>query len=93
MSVVGAAIQYSLTFTGVSGVDAGLAALVMQLEVPFLVLLGALFLGERPGLRRWLGMAVAFAGVGLIAGQAAWCVRHAHGLARRAGLRVVRPSC
>jgi drug/metabolite transporter (DMT)-like permease len=69
MSVVGAAIQYSLTFTGVSGVDAGLAALVMQLEVPFLVLLGALFLGERPGLRRWLGMAVAFAGVGLIAGQ------------------------
>ena len=69
MSVVGAAIQYSLTFAGVSGVDAGLAALVMQLEVPFLVLLGALFLGERPGLRRWLGMAVAFAGVGLIAGQ------------------------
>lgn len=69
VSVIGATIQYSLTFTGVKGVEAGLAALVIQLEVPFLVLLGALLLGERPGARKWLGMAVAFAGVGLIASQ------------------------
>jgi len=69
ISVVGATIQYSLTFTGVSGVDAGLAALVVQLEVPFLVLLGALLLGERPSPLKWAGIGVAFAGVALISGQ------------------------
>ena len=69
ISVVGATIQYSLTFTGVSGVDAGLAALVVQLEVPFLVLLGALLLGERPSPLKWVGIGVAFAGVALISGQ------------------------
>ena len=43
--------------------------LVVQLEVPFLVLLGALFLGERPGLRKCIDIAMAFAGVALIAGE------------------------
>lgn len=69
VSVVGATLQYSLTFTGVKGVGAGLAALVIQLEVPFLVLLGALLLRERPSRRKWLGIAIAFAGAALIAGQ------------------------
>jgi drug/metabolite transporter (DMT)-like permease len=69
VSVVGATLQYSLTFTGVDGVGAGLAALVVQLEVPFLILLGALLLGERPTGRKWLGIAIAFAGAALIAGQ------------------------
>ncbi len=69
VSVIGAAIQYSLTFSGVNGVDAGLAALVMQLEVPFLVILGAVLLGEQPSLRKWVGIAIAFGGVALIAGQ------------------------
>jgi drug/metabolite transporter (DMT)-like permease len=31
----------------VNGLGAGLAALVVQLEVPFLVILGAVLLGER----------------------------------------------
>jgi drug/metabolite transporter (DMT)-like permease len=69
VSVVGATIQYSLTFTGVKGVGAGLAALIVQLEVPFLVILGAVLLGERPTARKWLGIGIAFAGVALIAGQ------------------------
>jgi drug/metabolite transporter (DMT)-like permease len=69
VSVVGATLQYSLTFTGVKGVGAGLAALVVQLEVPFLVLLGALLLGERPSRWKWVGIAIAFAGAALIAGQ------------------------
>lgn len=69
ISTVGAAIQYALTFTGVRGLGAGLAALVVQLEVPFLVILGALLLGERPQPMKWLGIAIAFAGVGLIAAQ------------------------
>lgn len=69
ISVVGASVQYALTFTGVKGLGAGLSALVVQLEVPFLVLLGALLLGERPSAHKWLGIAIAFAGVGLIASQ------------------------
>lgn len=65
---VGATVQYALTFTGLAGLGAGLAALVVQTEVPFLVLLGALLLGERPTARKWLGIAIAFAGVVEIAG-------------------------
>lgn len=69
ISVVGASLQYALTFSGVNGLGAGLAALVVQLEVPFLVILGAVLLGERPAMRSWLGILAAFAGVGLIAVQ------------------------
>lgn len=69
VAFVVAAVQYSLTFTGLTGIDASVAALVVQLEVPFLVLLGALFLKERPSLRKWLGILLAFFGVALIAGE------------------------
>lgn len=69
ISVIGAALQYALTFSGVNGLGAGLAALVVQLEVPFLVILGALLLGEKPTARSWLGILIAFAGVGIIASQ------------------------
>ena len=47
IAIVAAAIQYSLTFTGVKGLEAGLASIIVQLEVPFLVLLGAFFLKEK----------------------------------------------
>ncbi len=69
IAFISAAIQYSLTFTGLKGIDASVAVLVVQLEVPFLVLLGALFLGEKPGLRKCVGIAMAFVGVALIAGE------------------------
>lgn len=76
IAIVSAAIQYSLVFTGLKGLDASIAVLVLQLEVPFLTLIGALFLGEQTGLRKWIGIAMAFAGVALIAGEprvaAAW---------------------
>ena len=69
ISIVVATIQYSLTFTGLNGVYASTAAIVIQLEVPFATLLAALFLGDRVGWRRVAGMAVAFGGVALIAGE------------------------
>lgn len=69
VALIASAIQYSLTFTGLKSVDVSVAALVVQLEVPFLVLLGALILKERPGLRKWIGILMAFLGVGLIAGE------------------------
>ena len=50
IAFISAAIQYSLTFTGLKGLDASIAALVVQLEVPFLVLIGAVWLSEKPGM-------------------------------------------
>ncbi len=69
ISLVSATIQYSLTFTGVDGLDASLAVIIVQLEVPFMAILAAVFLKDRLGWRRAAGMALAFAGVFLIAGQ------------------------
>ena len=69
IAIVAAAIQYSLTFTGLAGLEAGLASLVVQLEVPFLVLLGALVLKENPGLQKWVGIIISFLGVGLMTQQ------------------------
>lgn len=69
IAIVAAAIQYSLTFTGLLGLEAGIAALIVQLEVPFLVLLGAVFLKETPGMRKWFGIGIAFGGVALISAQ------------------------
>ncbi len=69
IALVSAAIQYSLTFNGLKGLDASTAVLVLQLEVPLLVLLGAVLLKERPGRRKWCGIAVAVLGVGLIVGE------------------------
>lgn len=69
VALIASAVQYSLTFTGLKWIDVSVAALVVQLEVPFLVLLGALVLNERPGIRKWVGILMAFLGVGLIAGE------------------------
>ena len=69
IALVSATMQYGLTFNGLKGLDASTAVLVLQLEVPFLVLLGAVLLKEKPGLRKWLGIAFAFLGVGFIAGE------------------------
>ena len=69
IAIVASAIQYSLTFTGLRGLDAGFAALIVQLEVPFLVILGATLLGEKASLRKWMGIIIAFAGVGLLIGK------------------------
>ena len=69
IAIVASAIQYSLTFTGLRGLDAGFAALIVQLEVPFLVILSAILLGEKASQRKWIGIIIAFAGVGLLIGK------------------------
>jgi len=59
-------LHFALFFSGLKGIDASVAAIVIQLQVPFAVLLSALLLGDRPGWRRLLGIALAFAGVFVI---------------------------
>lgn len=69
IAIVAAAIQYSLTFTGVKGLEAGLASIIVQLEVPFLVILGALLLREKPGYKKWIGIAISFVGFATMSQQ------------------------
>ena len=69
ISVLGGAVQYSLTFTGLKGLDASVTALLLQLEVPLLVLVGAVLLKERPSLKRLIGIALAFGGMVIITGE------------------------
>lgn len=60
-------MQFGLLFVAIRlGMPAGLASLVMQLQVFFTIGLAVLFLGERPGGFQLAGAAVAFAGIGAI---------------------------
>ncbi len=69
LSVTLGCLHFSLMFTGLSRVDAAVAAIAIQIQVPFSALLAAVLFGDRLGWRRALGMAVAFAGVVLLAGE------------------------
>ena len=69
ISFVGSTLQYGMTFTGLSMLDASLAIIIIHLEVPFSVLLAAIVLKDKPGIQRILGMLISFAGIVLIAGQ------------------------
>ena len=69
IALVSAAIQYSLTFTGLKGLDASTASLVIQLEVPFGAWLAWIVFRDRLGWGRAFGMLLAFIGVTLIAGE------------------------
>ncbi len=69
VALIGSTIQYGLTYNGLKGIDASTAAILVQLEGPILALMGALLLKEKLGLTRTLGMALAFIGVLIIAGE------------------------
>ncbi|MEM8634402.1 MAG: DMT family transporter [Pseudomonadota bacterium] len=59
--------HFALLFVGLANAEASAAAIVGQLGVPFSTLMSMIFLGERVGWRRTLGICLAFAGVMLIA--------------------------
>lgn len=69
ISLISAALQYSLTFNGVRGIDASTAALLVQLEVPFGLIMAWLVFGERISIRQALGILIAFGGAVLIIGE------------------------
>jgi O-acetylserine/cysteine efflux transporter len=68
VGLIGGAVQYSLTFTGLEYIAASTAIIVVQLEVPFAVLVAVLFLKDRIEPARIFGIALAFLGVIIIAG-------------------------
>ena len=60
--------MFSLLFIAIDiGLPAGLASLVAQTQAFFTALLAALLLGDRPTRRQWAGMALAGAGLAVIA--------------------------
>lgn len=68
LSVVLGTIHFGLMFNGIRGVDAGVAAVAIQLQVPFAAILAAIIFKDKLGWRRLLGMGFAFAGIVLLAG-------------------------
>lgn len=61
-------VKFSLLFVGMDlGVSAGLASVVLQSQAFFTVILAALILHDRPTKLQMTGIAVAFAGIALIA--------------------------
>jgi len=68
---VGAALgvaKFSLLFAGMAaGMPAGLSSLVLQAQAVFTVLFAVPLLRERPGRRRLVGLAVAAAGLAVVA--------------------------
>jgi O-acetylserine/cysteine efflux transporter len=61
--------HFGLLYMGMEGTDAASAAVMVQLGVPFSVLLAWAVFGENPGWRQLAGIAVAFSGVALLAGD------------------------
>lgn len=62
-------VHFALMFSGLKTLDAATAAIAIQLQVPFAALLAAVFFKDKLGWRRALGMAIAFVGVAIIAGE------------------------
>ena len=69
IAMVSAALQYSMTFTGLKYLDASTAIILIQLEVPFAVLIAAIFLKDRVHWVKFAGIALSFCGVVVIAGE------------------------
>ena len=68
-SLVANTTQYSITYTGLSFIDASAAVLLVQTEVPFGVLFAYFMLKEKPTVRALIGIAIAFVGVYILTGS------------------------
>lgn len=69
IALISATLQYSLTFSGIQGMDASTSALLIQLEVPFGLLMACVLLGEKISLKQTMGILIAFSGAILIVGE------------------------
>ncbi len=68
-SLIANTTQYSITYTGLSFIDASAAVLLVQTEVPFGVLFAYFMLKEKPTIKALIGIAIAFAGVYILTGS------------------------
>lgn len=68
LSVSFGGLHFPLLFLGLGQAEAGTGALLVQMGTPFATLLAAAFLKDRLDRRRWLGLAMSFGGVVVLAG-------------------------
>jgi len=68
-SLIANTTQYSITYTGLSFIDASAAVLLVQTEVPFGVVFAYFMLKEKPTIRSLVGIAIAFIGVFILTGS------------------------
>ena len=68
VSFVGSTLQYGLTYNGLSIIDASSAVLLVQLEVPFGILIAFFLLKEIPSIKNIIGLIIAFIGVFILTG-------------------------
>ena len=68
-SLIANTTQYSITYTGLSFIDASSAILLVQTEVPFGVVFAYFMLKEKPTIRSLVGIAIAFIGVFILTGS------------------------
>lgn len=62
------ALQFTLLFFGMAaGTTAGLASLLLQVQVFFTILLAVMFLHEKPSVWQIAGAIISFSGIGLVA--------------------------
>tara|TARA_B110000438_G_scaffold275023_1_gene295657 strand:- start:104 stop:973 length:870 start_codon:yes stop_codon:yes gene_type:complete len=68
VSLIGSALQYGLTYTGLNIIDASSAVLLVQLEVPFGIIIAFFLLKEIPTIKNIVGLIIAFIGVFILTG-------------------------
>ena len=68
VSFIGSTLQYGLTYTGLNIIDASSAILLIQLEVPFGILIAFFLLKEIPSIKNIIGLGIAFVGVFILTG-------------------------
>ena len=69
VSFIANTLQYGITFTGLSMIDASAAVLLVQMEVIFGVAFAYFMLKEKPTTRSLVGISIAFIGVYILTGS------------------------
>ena len=69
VSFIANTLQYGITYTGLSMIDASAAVLLVQMEVIFGVVFAFFILKEKPTIRSLIGISVAFIGVYILTGS------------------------
>ena len=69
LSITMGALHFGMIFTGLSMIDPATTVILVNLQVPFAAGLAAIIFGDRLGWRRAAGMALAIAGLVVIAGE------------------------
>lgn len=67
LSVTFGSLHFALLFIGLEHAEAGTGALLVQMGTPFATLLAVVFLKERLGPKRIVGLLLSFAGIAVIA--------------------------